>query len=49
MSHSHRVKPGDKFRLADIDPQIYEVFEITKLNKLFQIHETSDEAADSFA
>ncbi|MFT5423511.1 MAG: anti-sigma B factor antagonist [Phycisphaerales bacterium] len=35
-------------RLADIDPQIYEVFTITRLDKLFQIHETSDEARTSF-
>ena len=39
---------GGQLRLADIDPQIHEVFVITKLNKLFQIHETSDEALKSF-
>lgn len=38
-----------QLRLAHIDPQIYEVFVITRLNKLFQIHETVDEAAKSFA
>ena len=38
-----------QLRLADIDPQIYEVFVITRLNKLFQIHETSAEAVKSFA
>ncbi len=37
-----------ELRLADIDPQIYEVFVITRLNKLFDIHETSDDAAKSF-
>ena len=31
--------------LCEIDPQIYEVFEITKLNKLFTIHK--DEQAGS--
>lgn len=42
-----RAKDG-QLRLTDIDPQIYEVFVITKLNKLFQIHETADEAMASF-
>lgn len=37
-----------QLRLSEIDPQIYEVFVITKLNKLFSIHETSDEAVSSF-
>ncbi len=40
---------GGQLRLADIDPQIYEVFVITRLNKLFQIHETAAEAMKSFA
>jgi anti-sigma B factor antagonist len=45
-----RVKnKGGQLRLADIDPQIYEVFVITKLNRLFQIHPTSDDALKSFA
>lgn len=38
-----------QLRLADIDPQIYEVFVITKLNRIFEIHDTSDEAMTSFA
>jgi len=37
-----------QLRLAQIDPQIYEVFVITKLNKLFQIHDTVDQAIASF-
>ncbi len=36
-------------RLSDITPQIYEVFKITRLNKLFQIHETAEHALGSFA
>jgi len=40
---------GGQLRLADIDPQIYEVFVITKLNKLFEIHETSEDAFKSFS
>jgi len=39
---------GGQLRLADIDPQIREVFAITKLNRLFQIHDTSQEALESF-
>ncbi len=39
---------GGQLRLADIDPQIYEVFVITKLNKLFEIHQTSADALKSF-
>jgi len=39
---------GGQLRLTDIDPQIYEVFVITKLNKLFQIHATIDEGLASF-
>ena len=37
-----------QLRLSDIDPQIYEVFVITKLNKLFEIHETAAQALKSF-
>jgi anti-sigma B factor antagonist len=48
ISNKVRSKDG-QLRLANIDPQIYEVFVITKLNKLFQIHKTTDEAMASFA
>ncbi|MFM9995939.1 MAG: STAS domain-containing protein [Phycisphaerales bacterium] len=47
---NNKVKArGGQLRLADIDPQIYEVFVITKLNKLFDIHETGEAALKSFA
>jgi len=39
---------GGQLRLSDIDPQIYEVFVITKLNKLFQIFDDADSALKSF-
>lgn len=42
-----RNKKG-QLRLANIDPQIYEVFKITKLDKLFQIHDSTDGAMKSF-
>ena len=38
-----------QLRLANIDPQIYEVFVITRLNKLFNIHENTDAALKSFS
>jgi anti-sigma B factor antagonist len=47
ISNKVRSKDG-QLRLANIDSQIYEVFVITKLNKLFQIHDTVAEAAASF-
>jgi anti-sigma B factor antagonist len=46
---NNRVRSKDgQLRLANIDPQIYEVFVITKLNKLFQIHDTTQAAMASF-
>ena len=47
---NNRIKSKDgQLRLANIDPQIYEVFVITKLNKLFQIHDTAQQALASFS
>lgn len=46
--HNRTKAKGGQLRLAQIDPQIYEVFAITKLNKLFEIHETVEAAAASF-
>lgn len=42
-----RGKEG-QLRLADIDRQIYEVFEITRLTQLFNIDETTDESLTRF-
>ena len=39
---------GGQLRLSNIDPQIYEVFVITKLNKLFQIYDDAEQAVGSF-
>ena len=39
---------GGQLRLSNIDGQIYEVFVITKLNKLFQIHQDNVQALGSF-
>lgn len=35
-------------KLSDITPQIFEVFKITRLNKLFEIHDTADKALAAF-
>ncbi len=48
INNKIRAKDG-QLRLANIDQQIYEVFVITKLNKLFQIHESVEQAMASFA
>lgn len=37
-----------QLKLSDISPQIYEVFKITRLNKLFTIHGTQQEALGAF-
>ncbi len=47
INNKVRNKSG-QLRLCNIDPQIYEVFVITKLNKLFQIHEDAPKALASF-
>ncbi len=47
INNKIRQKDG-QLRLANISPQIYEVFVITKLNKLFQIHKTTEEARSKF-
>jgi anti-sigma B factor antagonist len=43
-----RQKNG-QLRLSNIKPQIYEVFVITKLNKLFKIFPNREEALGTFA
>jgi len=37
-----------RLRLSDITPQIYEVFKITRLNKLFEIYDTAEQALAGF-
>lgn len=48
INNKIRQRSG-QLRLANIDPQIKEVFQITKLHKLFQIHDSVADAAKSFA
>ena len=37
-----------KLRLCCIKPEIYEVFEITRLNKIFDIKATQEDALQGF-
>jgi anti-sigma B factor antagonist len=37
-----------KLILSDIRPQIYEVFRITRLHKMFEIHDTAGQAMKHF-
>jgi len=43
------IAKDGQLRLSDIKPQIHTVFVITKLNRLFNIHDTAEEAMKSFA
>ena len=46
---NNRVNAKDgQLRLADIDGQILEVFKITKLDRLFEIHDTAQDALKAF-
>jgi anti-sigma B factor antagonist len=46
---NNRIKAkGGQMRLSNIDPQIYEVFVITKLNRIFEIHDSVEQAMGSF-
>ena len=47
LNNNVKNKAG-KLKLSDIDPQIYEVFKITRLNKLFDIYDTKEVALQSF-
>lgn len=47
--HNKVKQARGQLRLSNIDPQILEVFMITKLHKLFEIHETEQDAVASFA
>ena len=38
-----------QLKLSDIHPQIFEVFKITRLNKVFDIHDSAAAAKASFA
>ena len=49
INANNRIKQRNgQLRLANIKPQIFEVFKITRLDRLFKIKGTREEAMDSF-
>ncbi len=46
--HHQTADAKGELRLSDISPQIYEVFKITRLNKLFDIYSSREEALAAF-
>ena len=46
--HKALVMNKGALKLCSIAPPIYEVFEITRLNKVFDIHKSEDEAVTAF-
>jgi len=46
--HKRLAESGGEIRLADIHPQIYEVFRITHLDSLFKIYDHEREALAGF-
>jgi len=42
--HKRLAESGGELCLADIDPRIYEIFAITRLDRLFRIFDREDEA-----
>ena len=42
--HNKVKETEGRLMLSDINPQIYQVFEITKLDRLFEIHPTAQQA-----
>jgi len=47
---NNKIKAKDgQLRLSNINDQIIEVFEITRLDRLFQIHKTVDEAMETYS
>jgi anti-sigma B factor antagonist len=41
-------RQSGKLKLSNINPQIYEVFKITRLSRLFDIHDQVDQAISKF-
>ena len=47
--NKHVIENSGRLKLSNINPQIFEVFKITRLNKVFDIFETAAAAKTSFA
>jgi len=46
--HKRLEESGGELRLADIDPHVYEMFAITRLDRMLRIYEREDEAIAGF-
>lgn len=46
--HKKVTDQSGKMKLSDIAPNIFEVFRITRLNKILEIHPTTEQALGSF-
>ncbi len=46
--HKALVERKGKLKLCGVAPVIYEVFEITRLNRVFDMHKTEEEAIEAF-
>ncbi len=46
--HKALAERKGKLKLCGVAPGIYEVFEITRLNRVFDMHKTEDEAIEAF-
>ncbi len=46
--HKKVQEQSGQLKLANINNQIYQVFRITRLNRVFDIHQTADEALQAF-
>lgn len=46
--HKRIAESNGQLKLSDINPQIYEVFKITRLNKVFDIYDHAAKAKASF-
>lgn len=47
--NKHVAENSGRLKLANINPQIFEVFKITRLNKVFDIHDSAAAAKAGFA
>lgn len=46
--HKRVMERGGQLRLCRIHPQIYQVFELSKLNRVLHIYDTAEEAIAAF-
>jgi anti-sigma B factor antagonist len=46
--HKKVQEQNGALKLANINRQIFQVFKITRLNRVFDIHDTAEQALDSF-